>query len=62
MDGVKKEVPRYQIIRHPMYECMEEIRILEGLIQDAKKRYWSLRAQRRPLTWREWFWVKLGYV
>ena len=52
---------RYQIIRHPMYECVEEIRILEGLVRDAKRRYWELRAKKQPLSWSEWFWVKLGY-
>lgn len=61
MENHEKRIPQYQIIRYPIYECVEEIRILEGLVRDAKRRYWELRAQRRPLTWREWFWVKLGY-
>lgn len=50
------------LIRHPLHECCDEIRILQGLIQDAKKRYWELRAKQQPLTWTEWMWYKLGWL
>lgn len=49
------------VIRNQLQECCDEIRILEELIENARRRYWMLRMEHSPLTWRQWFWIKLGW-
>lgn len=52
---------RSLVIRNELRECCDEIRILQGLIEDAKRRYWEIRSKHSRLSWSQWIWYQLGW-